>query len=116
MKNISLGIELFNSGNFFDAHDFFEDIWIESEKEEKLFFQGLVQVSVACFHLISGNLTGSLNQLKKAKLKLIGYPEKFNEVNLTALISDVDKLIVSLTKKEFDDNIEKYWKKIPKIN
>ena len=116
MKNISVGIELFNSGNFFAAHDFFEDIWIESTKDEKLFYQGLVQVSVACFHLISGNLAGSLSQLKKAKLKLIGYPVKFNEVNLEALILEVDRLITSLTNKEFNEEIEKYWKKIPKIN
>ncbi|MCB9219020.1 MAG: DUF309 domain-containing protein, partial [Ignavibacteriales bacterium] len=43
MIDISEGIKLYNNCDFFSAHDFFEDIWMDAEKSEKEFFQGLVQ-------------------------------------------------------------------------
>ncbi|MCB9247923.1 MAG: DUF309 domain-containing protein [Ignavibacteriales bacterium] len=40
MFDIDEGVHLFNDSDFFfSAHDFFEDIWMEAERDEKLFFQ-----------------------------------------------------------------------------
>ncbi len=50
MLNITEGIKLFNNSDFFAAHDFFEGLWMEAKKD-KLFYQGLIQVSVGCFSL-----------------------------------------------------------------
>lgn len=37
------GIELFNSGRYFEAHEAFEEVWKESEGDLRLLCQGLVQ-------------------------------------------------------------------------
>lgn len=95
--NIDEGIELFNGNNFFAAHDFFEEKWIDADKKDRLFFQGLVQISVGCFHLISGNHRGALSQLTKGIEKLNGYEPSYFGVNVLNLISDVEEILVPLT-------------------
>ncbi len=93
MIDISDGIALFNECDFFAAHDFFEDIWMEAEQDEKEFFQGLVQISVGCYHLICGNLKGAKSQLSKGKTKLTKFEPDFYEVNLSSLNNKVELLI-----------------------
>ena len=40
------GIVLFNRGDFFEAHEVWEQLWMEPG-EDKKFFQGLIQAAVA---------------------------------------------------------------------
>jgi len=99
--DLNLGIELFNDCEFFQAHDFFEEIWMECRKEDRLFFQGMVQISVGCFHFISGNYKGSLSQLDKGSLKLNNYLPIYRKIDLQSLIIDLNVLILEL-KKDFN--------------
>lgn len=39
------GVELFNAGRFFDAHEPWEEIWRSRSPEPRHFFKGLVQVA-----------------------------------------------------------------------
>ncbi|MFK8184612.1 MAG: DUF309 domain-containing protein [Phormidesmis sp.] len=48
------GINEFNSGAFYACHDTLEAIWMEADTSEKPFYQGILQISVAFYHL--GNL------------------------------------------------------------
>ena len=107
MKNIIEGVYLFNNAEFFAAHDFFEDLWMESENNNKLFFQGLTQVSVGCFHLISGNYKGTLSQLQKGIHKLSKYPPVYLGINIKNLIDDNNLLIekIKLKKENFSVNL-----------
>lgn len=43
------GINLFNKGKFFEAHETFEDIWKELSSPEKELFQGVIQSAVALY-------------------------------------------------------------------
>ena len=88
---ISDGINLFNDSDFFSAHDFFEDIWMEAGKDEKLFFQGMVQISVGCYHLICGNERGALSQLQKGITKLTDFRPDFYNINLDLLTKGINR-------------------------
>ncbi len=113
--DISEGIELFNDSRFFEAHDYFEALWIESSGRERLFYQGMVQIAVGCFHLLSGNHRGSLNQFKKGTQKLEKYLPNYFGVNLEKLLKEVDGLMLDL-QLHFDDKLEKIdIEKIPII-
>ena len=96
MIDISEGIQLFNDCDFFSAHDFFEDLWMEAIKEEKDFFQGLVQISVGCYHLICGNIKGAKSQLTKGTTKLRKYNPNFYNIDLGSLILKIDLLIETI--------------------
>ena len=115
MKDIIVGINLFNDADFFSAHDVFESLWVESNQKDKLFFQGLVQVSVGCYHLICGNLKGALSQLNKGKIKLEKYLPSYSEINLENLVSEINNLIIELKKYSHGNNFSFNAVLIPKL-
>jgi predicted metal-dependent hydrolase len=113
MIDISDGIALFNECDFFSAHDFFEDIWMDADRDEKEFFQGLVQISVGCYHLICGNLKGAKSQLFKGRTKLNNFEPAYYNINLSSLISKVDELLLNIN---FSSNITNRIPTIELIN
>ena len=54
-----LGMKLFNSCNWYRAHDIFEEIWHETIGPERQTLQGILQIAVAQVHLENGNLNGA---------------------------------------------------------
>lgn len=79
------GLELFNSGAFFDAHELWEDAWREAQGLEKQFLQGLIQVAVAFHHYSTGNLAGASSVLQRARKNLAECPEEFGGISVAAL-------------------------------
>jgi hypothetical protein len=53
-------LDLFNTHQWYGAHDAFEDIWHESSGELRSLLQGIIQVSVAEYHLENGNTRGAI--------------------------------------------------------
>lgn len=108
LVDIQEGIRLFNNGEYFAAHDFFEDIWIGINDDSRLFYQGLIQVAVGCYHLTYGNYRGALSQFTKGSKKLENYLPFYKNVYIDKLLSDVSvlkKLLIGNTNKdkiEFD--------------
>ncbi len=49
------GIDSFNRGAYFDAHDRWEECWIAAGRPAHGFFKGLIQAAVAMHHLSKGN-------------------------------------------------------------
>jgi predicted metal-dependent hydrolase len=83
------GIELFNSGRFYDAHEILEDAWRENDGPEKLFLQGLIQVAVGLHHLSTGNDVGALSLLTRASRNLSQYPEVYCGIELAQFRDEV---------------------------
>ena len=76
------GIQSFNSGNFYEAHDLFEDLWHECDEPKRRWIHGMVQISVAMHHHSTGNLNGSLlllaegiSRMRRAEISPIGFKE-----------------------------------------
>jgi len=80
------GIELFNLGEFFEAHEALEDVWRAAPPAEKKFLQGLIQVAVALHHHSTGNLVGARSLLARGARNLKGYPATFAGIELTSLL------------------------------
>lgn len=53
------GIVLFNRHDFFEAHEVWEDLWLDRALPEKRFYQGLIQAAVGLCHYANGNLRGA---------------------------------------------------------
>jgi len=64
------GINFFNSGHYFEAHEVWEDLWRATSGDLKLFYQGLIQTAVGLHHLSRKNMSGARAQLSKALPKL----------------------------------------------
>ena len=53
------GVELFNRGEFFDAHEAWEDLWRDCAPADRRFYQALIQAAVAAHHWGRGNAAGA---------------------------------------------------------
>jgi predicted metal-dependent hydrolase/ADP-ribose pyrophosphatase YjhB (NUDIX family) len=84
------GLQQMRSGQYFEAHESFEDAWRASEPDEKDFFQGLVHVTVAWYQARRGNRTGCERQLAKAQRRLAGFVPEHRGVDVALLLSSVD--------------------------
>ncbi len=67
------GIVLFNRGDFFEAHEVWESIWLETSAPERRFYQGLIQAAVALCHFGNGNLRGAAKLYHSSR----AYMERF---------------------------------------
>ena len=61
------GIELFNRGEFFEAHEVWEELWMECPSAERRFFQALIQAAVALHHLERGNRAGAARLFRSGR-------------------------------------------------
>lgn len=43
--------ECFNRGDYYEAHDVLEQLWLECRDENRLYFKGLIQIAGAFVHL-----------------------------------------------------------------
>lgn len=88
-SDLGHGIELFNRGEFFDAHEVLEDVWRAAPAGEKKFLQGIIQVAVALYHFGNGNSMGARSVLRRAFRNLSRYPEGFAGVHLAGLLDSI---------------------------
>lgn len=87
-------VELFNSKDWYPAHDAFEELWHETSGPERITLQAFLQIAVAQLHLESGNINGATILIGEAlgRLTKLGAPD---------LGYDIQKLGTSLEKSLF---------------
>ena len=90
------GVELFNAGSFFAAHEELEDVWRELHGEEKECLQAVIQAAVGLHHHSTGNLAGARSLLARASRKLAGYPSACCGIALEGLRLSLEQWNVSL--------------------
>ena len=96
------GIEAFNNREFYDAHEYWEELWLDYKLNDAQFIQGLIQLAVSYFHLFNQNLKGARSMLKKC----LGKIDPFQ----TARGIDVIELKSQIC------NVQKYFNNIDNTN
>jgi predicted metal-dependent hydrolase len=92
-------VNKFNSKDFFDCHEILEDIWFDVKDDSRDFYQGLLHLAVAFYHLTKKNNTkGMTIQLKKGLLKLEHYDVNFNGIDLGRLRTQILNINKNLAK------------------
>ncbi|MCC5656522.1 DUF309 domain-containing protein [Nostoc sp. XA010] len=90
------GVEQFNSGQFYACHDTLEALWIEAGEPEKTFYQGILQISVALYHLENRNWRGAVILLGEGSNRLRRYPSSYSGVDVDELLSQSAVLLTTL--------------------
>ncbi len=62
---VALGVGEFNAGRFFEAHEVWEDLWLETVGHERLLLQGLIQIAAGYLKAESGNHGATVKLLSK---------------------------------------------------
>jgi predicted metal-dependent hydrolase len=91
------GLEAFNSSHFYDAHEHWEEVWLETPNPDKKFLQGLIQVAAAFHHYSRANLQGTRNLLQAGLLKLDCFPEVHGGLEIEALREEVRGWLADLS-------------------
>ena len=86
-------MQAFNDRRFYDAHEFWEELWLEYKLEDANFIQGLIQLAVSYFHLFNQNLNGARSMLKKCLKKIdpIEVARGIDVIELKSQICNVQK-------------------------
>jgi len=101
------GIEEFNRQYFFEAHDVWEDLWMDTVGNHRLFYQGLIQTAVGFYHLSNRNFRGACSQFSKARNKLERYLPEFHSVDTELLVGSID-LCLSEAEALRDERSEEF--------
>lgn len=72
------GILLFNRGDFFEAHEAWEALWMDTAGPDKPFYQGLIQAAVGLCHFCNGNVRGALKLYHSSR----AYMDRFGSPHL----------------------------------
>ena len=83
------GLDEFNEGRFFEAHEVLEDLWHEYREVDRTFIQGLIQIAAAYYHLQSSNFRGAASQFTKGSEKLAQFLPFYKDVAVAGLLDDV---------------------------
>lgn len=98
------GLEAFNSAHFYDAHEHWEEVWLETPNPDKMFLQGLIQVAAAFHHHSRANLPGTRNLLRAGLLKLDCFPQVHGGLEIEPLRTAVRRWIEALDAGKNPEN------------
>lgn len=86
------GIDLFNAGKFWHAHEAWEQAWIEADEPQiRLFYKGIIQTAAALVHWQKGNPRGLHLNWAKARAKLVQLPPITMHLPIDRLIAAMDR-------------------------
>ena len=94
------GIAHFNRGEYFEAHESWEEVWLPSAEPEKTFLQGIIQVAAAFHHYTRKNRRGTKSLLRAGLTKLERFPARYRGIALEPLRSAVRRWLASLDAGE----------------
>lgn len=94
------GLEHFNRGEFFAAHESWEEIWLSAAEPEKTLLQGLIQVAAAFHHYLGGNRSGAESLLSEGLGKLEAFLAVHRGIDLESLRQSARRWLVALAAGE----------------
>jgi predicted metal-dependent hydrolase len=85
------GIEEFNRGLFFECHETLEEVWLEEHGEDRLFYQGIIQIAAGYYKLQQGVLIGAIKLWRTGLEKLEPYGRAHLGVDLASLVGPTEE-------------------------
>lgn len=89
-------VKQFNQGQFYDCHDTLEALWMEAAYPSRNFYQGVLQIAVACYHLGNQNWHGAVILLGEGVSRLQNYQPAYADVDVAQLVTQSAQLLKDL--------------------
>ena len=90
------GIERFNRGDFYPAHDALEEAWVIDQGAGRDLYRGILQVGIAYYQIEQGNYRGAVKMLLRVRQWLAPLPPVCRGVDVAALRDDVERAYSAL--------------------
>jgi predicted metal-dependent hydrolase len=102
-ENLERGIDLFNEGKFFQAHEAWEILWLNAEEpRDKQFLQGLIMAAGAFIHYAKRECAGSAKLLERSRKALESGVNTHPEIRLSDFMKALDALRETFDRCLFD--------------
>ena len=89
-SRLQRGVEAFNAGEFFLAHEIWEALWLETVGPEKILLQGLVQIAAGYAKAESGVRSGAVKLLARGLERVRQYPPTALNLKLGPFVERVE--------------------------
>ena len=107
------GLSEYEKGDYFEAHEAWEDLWSDYYTPDRRFIQGLIQLSVSFVHLGNGNMVGAKSLLKKCQDKFSDFSGIQRGIDLVELASAIEA--VELVYEDLKHTSEFDWDLVPNL-
>lgn len=96
------GIELFNRGEYWEAHEAWEQEWMPDRNgPDSGFYKGLIQVAAGCLHYTRRNRRGAVNKWRGGAGYLRPYLPAHKGVQLEPLVIAVDGFLEAMGARDW---------------
>jgi predicted metal-dependent hydrolase len=104
------GLECYTTGEYFEAHEHWESVWLKCEEPEKTFLQALIQITAAFHHFQRKNFKGTASLLRGALRRLDSFPAAYQGIEVEAVRESVRAWLLALDREGILPNLS-----IPRI-
>src|SRR2546422_9604268 len=95
--SLERGIELFNRGLYWEAHEAWEEAWTpDRHGPDRGFYKGLIQVAAGCLHYRRENRRGAINKWRSGTVYLRGYLPLHRGLDIASMVEAVEAALTSL--------------------
>ena len=82
------GVAQFNKKNFYQQHDLFEALWVETDGPVRDLYRAVLQIGVAYYQIERGNFRGALKMLQRSVQWLHYLPDSCQGIDVAQLRRD----------------------------
>jgi predicted metal-dependent hydrolase len=107
------GMDSFNAGNYFEAHEALEAAWRDEFGPVRDLYRGILQVGVVYLHITRYNYPGAIKVYYRCQKWLHPWPETCRGISVGQLRQDLDAVMLALQElgpqhiAEFDKSLLK---------
>ncbi len=99
---LTAGLDAYDRGDFFEAHELLEPAWMGTDDPgERAFLQGLIKLAAAYVHDVRGNPAGIAKNLTGARAWLVEASAdgdgRRGGIDLDGLIGEIDRRLADLS-------------------
>jgi predicted metal-dependent hydrolase len=105
------GLEEFNRGEFYEAHEYLEEAWMADESLGRNLYRGVLQVAVAYYHILQGNHNGAAKLFLRVRQWIDPLPATCRGVDVARLRAEAREVHEELLRlgperiEEFDRSL-----------
>jgi len=92
------GLQLFNAGEYFEAHEALEYAWNAEQGDAKNLYRGILQTAVVYLHITRGNYNGAVKVYRRSLKWLDELPDTCKGIYLSELRANAERVIKEIQK------------------
>jgi hypothetical protein len=105
--SLQRGVELFNRGLYWEAHEAWEEAWTPDRRgPDRGFYKGLIQIAAGCLHYGRHNRRGAVNKWRSGAAYLRPHLPRRHGVELAPLVDAVDGHLAAMEREAWPERLE----------